>query len=149
MNFEPTEFPHLTEFSAHDVGFNFLLGVSPSLKPAPGKSTPSATRSVLYTALDTLSKVYPHVRILDLRSSHLPMFDGRAPVEMDNSTVNEAYQAVARAGALYVAVPAYWRAVSGSFKNFIEVMCGANYGRQDDYVTVFNNKPIGFFVIGA
>ncbi|NEP00408.1 MAG: NAD(P)H-dependent oxidoreductase [Symploca sp. SIO2E9] len=149
MNFEPTEFAHLTKFSPDEIGADFLLGVSPSLKPPPGNSTPSATRSVLYTALDTISTVYPNIRLLDLRHSYLPMFDGRIPTEMNNATVKEVYQAVARAGALYLAVPAYWRAVSGSFKNFIEVMCGANYGGKDGYVTVFNSKPIGFFVIGA
>jgi len=127
---------------------DFVLGVSPSMKPAPGQTTPSATRSVLGGAFATLAKIYPSLAIVDLRQSPVPLFDGRGPQEHNDPSVIAIHDTFARSGALYFAIPAYWRAVSGSFKNLIELMSGANYDGSPA-ATVFHEKPVGFFVIGA
>ena len=125
-----------------------ILGISPSLKPARGLSTPSATREILKTALSTIATIHPQIALLDLRELSFPWFDGRCPEDMGVPAVDQTLAAIRNAGGLLFAIPAYWGAVSGSFKNFIEVVCGPNYGGASA-ATILSRKRVKFFVVGA
>jgi len=118
------------------------------MKPAAGQSTPSASRNLLLHAARTVSTIYPPIRVLDLRETPLPFFDGRMPTQMPRDPLGECHDMVARDGALFIAIPAYWRAVSASFKNFVEVLSGPGYNAPCPN-TPFSGKPIGYFVVGA
>lgn len=125
-----------------------ILGICTSLKPAPGHEGRSAARSLLTMALDSLFIAYPACELLDLRDFPPPLFDGRGPSERTEPNVTILVDRVSRAAGLLIAVPAYWSAVSGVFKTFIEVLCGAAYD-QTDQQTVFRDKPVGLIVVGT
>ncbi len=132
-----------------DVRPATVLGICASLKPAPGRQGRSAVRSLLTFALDHLANVYPEVALLDLRDHPPPSFDGRMPHDYDDPVLQLLWPCVDRAGALLLAVPAYWSGVSGVFKNFVDVLCGPAYDLECPSVTVFSNKPVGLLVVGA
>jgi NAD(P)H-dependent FMN reductase len=126
-----------------------LLFVSPSLKPAPGYTTNSASRWLLEQAAQQLQQAYPGIAMLDLRTHPLPHFQGLKPEEVDDSNTAAAAAAIARSAALLIAVPGYWSGVSASFKNFIELMCGPAYDYTPPVRTLFSGKPVGLVVVGA
>lgn len=132
-----------------EVGAATLLGVCASMKPAPGQQTSSAARSVLRLVLGQVAPAYPEVGMLDLREHPLPLFDGRMPEQRPEPAVRHVHGCVSRAGALLLSVPAYWTAVSGVFKNFVDVLCGPAYDLTEGATTVFAGKPIGVIVLGA
>ena len=132
-----------------EVGCATLLGVSASMKPAPGQATRSAVRSLLAFALQGVARVHPDVRLLDLREHPFPLFDGRMPSALEHPEVDLALACLARAGGILLAVPAYWSGVSGVFKNFVDVCCGPAYDMEGPARTVFVGKPTGLLVVGA
>ena len=134
---------------ASDVTGRTLLGISTSLKPAPGRTGASATRSLLGYALETVSGVYPDVALLDLRDHRLPFFDGRAGREYGDPELDLVSACVERAGTLLLGVPAYWCGVSGVFKNLIDTLCGAAYDLPRPRRTILTDKPVGLLVVGA
>jgi NAD(P)H-dependent FMN reductase len=134
--------------SADDVRPVTLLGVSPSMKPAPGVATTSASRNVLTTALEGIASRYPHTMLLDLRERPVPFFDGRPASERPEPEARFAFECVARAGSLLFSIPAYWCAVSGVFKNLVDLLCGPLYD-LDEPRTVFTDKIVGAIVLGA
>jgi NAD(P)H-dependent FMN reductase len=126
-----------------------LLGICASLKPGPGQEGKSASRSLLLYALETIRAVYPHVALFDLRQNPVPLFDGRLPEEYEDAHVKFSMSCVASAGALLLSVPAYWSGVSGVFKNFVDVICGASYKKPASAETIFAGKPVGLLVVGS
>jgi NAD(P)H-dependent FMN reductase len=126
-----------------------LLGISTSLKPAPGVQGRSAARSLLAYALGAVSGVYPEVSLLDLRDHPPPFFDGRFPGEREDPDLRFVWSCVDRAGALLLSVTAYWAGVSGVFKNLVDVLCGPVYDLAEPTPTVFAGKPAGLLVVGA
>ncbi|MHC2275460.1 NAD(P)H-dependent FMN reductase [Bradyrhizobium diazoefficiens] len=136
-------------FDSNSVGSQSLLGISTSLKPGPGKTQTSASRWLLEQAIQQLKAIYPETCLLDLRTRPLPMFDGRMPCDHPDVNLQTVLRAINAAGALLIAVPAYWSGVSASFKNLIEVVCGPAYDSDDPSSTVFRNKLVGLLIIGA
>jgi NAD(P)H-dependent FMN reductase len=132
-----------------DVDAATLLGVCASLKPASGRQDRSAARSILSYALQTVGAVYPQISLLDLRDHPPPFFDGRMPPDYEDPALEFVWSSVGRAGALLLAVPAYWSGVSGVFKNFVDVLCGPTYDLKDGASTVFEDKPVGLLIVGA
>lgn len=132
-----------------DVSASTLLGVSFSLKPAPGRQGRSAARSMLCRVMRVVANAYSDCLLLDLRDQTLPFFDGRMPHEQDAPALKFAWSCINRAGALLLSVPAYWSGVSGVFKNFVDVLCGPVYDMDSDAVTVFAGKPVGLLIVGA
>jgi NAD(P)H-dependent FMN reductase len=125
-----------------------LLGICTSMKPGPGQSTRSAAREYLRAALDGLAG-YERVGWLDLRQYPFPHFDGRAPEQLENENVSRICKTIDNADRLLVSVPCYWGGVSGVFKNFVDCLCGASYDLDDGHPTVFYQKKLALFVIGA
>jgi NAD(P)H-dependent FMN reductase len=125
-----------------------ILCISVSMKPGPGKETPSASRNLLKNTMNTVGAIYPYIDYFDLRENPIPLFDGRLPVELESDSVNDCMELIKECSAIYIGVPAYWDAVSSSFKNLIEVLCGPAY---DNRVldTPFKGKLVNYFVIGA
>lgn len=132
-----------------EVNQHSLLGICTSRKPAVGRSSQSATRSMLVYCLDAIRPVYPNVALLDLRDLTIPFFDGRLPYEYGDRGVNLMTSCIRRASSLLLSVPAYWSGVSGVFKNMIDVLCGPVYEMQNDINTVFKGKHVGLLIIGA
>lgn len=132
-----------------DINAATLLGICASMKPAPGHQGHSAARSILSYTLEAVSTVYPDVFLLDLRNHPLPFFDGRLPDEHEDSALRFVWSCVDRAGALLIAVPAYWCGISGVFKNFVDVLCGPIYDLEETAQTVFMSKPVGLLIVGA
>ncbi|MDA0167661.1 NAD(P)H-dependent oxidoreductase [Solirubrobacter taibaiensis] len=132
-----------------DIGATTVLGVSPSLKPAPTSGGRSAAFSLLSFALKALEGARVDVALLNLRDVPLPFFDGRLPTQRDDEGLQVALRCVERAGGLFIAVPAYWSGVSGVFKNFIDTLCGPAYDLPDPVTTVFTGKPVALLVVGA
>lgn len=143
----PTPAPLVDPGDPRAVGPGHVLCVTVSMKPAPGRTTPSACRNLLTHAARRVAVIYPAIGILDLREVPLPWFDGRPPGEMHHP-VGGCHDLVARSGALFLAIPAYWCAVSASFKNFVEVLSGPAYDGRC-VATPFVDKPVGYFVVGA
>lgn len=135
--------------SANEIDGHTILGVCFSLKPAQGKEDRSAARSVLTYTLNSLKEVYPNVKLLDLRTSPLPYFNGQMPLDYRDSALEMTYSSINRCGALLFSIPSYWNDVSGVFKNFIDVLCGPIYDFNVSKATVFSNKPVGTIVVGA
>jgi NAD(P)H-dependent FMN reductase len=132
-----------------DLGNTALLGICTSMKPAPGKQSRSATRGILSYVLNTVGSVSPNVFLLDLRDYPIPLFDGRMPDEVDAPSVKFTKSCIERSATLLLSVPAYWSGVSGVFKNFIDTLCGPIYDMEGTPTTVFTNKPVGLFIVGA
>ena len=126
-----------------------ILGISTSLKPAPGTHGHSAALSLLSYVLDALAAARADVALLDLRSTPPPFFDGRVLAQRTHDYLHFAVACVDRAGGLLISVPAYWAGVSGVFKNFIDVLCGPAYDLPDPVTTVFTGKPVALLVVGA
>lgn len=124
-----------------------VLGISASAKPPPGTEGNSAVRSYLQHMLAQLRPTCS-VQLLDLRDTPLPLFDGRMAEDVDQPNVRLALNRVRSAGALLMAVPAYWNSVGAVFKNFCEVLAGPAYDLKGA-PTVFHGKPIGLLVVGA
>ena len=135
--------------TADDVTARTLLGICTTLKPAPGRTGRSATRSLLVYALESVVAVYPDVALLDLREHRLPLFDGRGGREYADPHLDLVTTCVERASALLIGVPAYWNGVSGVFKNLIDTLCGAAYDLPQPRRTVLTDKQIGLLVVGA
>jgi NAD(P)H-dependent FMN reductase len=112
------------------------------------KPGPSASRTLLDEAVKSIKSVYPPVDLFDLREANLPFFDGQDPTNHLDASVQLAGEAVRACGGLVISVPCYWNSVSGVFKNFIDVLCGAAYDLAEP-VTVFTGKPVGLIVVGA
>lgn len=125
-----------------------LLGVCASAKPPPGAAAKSAVRGYLMHMLDQVQTLCPSALLLDLRDRPLPWFDGRTPEAHDDENVSSAFQLVEAAGALLLAVPAYWSTVGAVFKNFCEVLSGPAYDLENR-PTVFAGKPCGLLIVGA
>lgn len=140
--------PPTTPRRVDDIGACTVLGVSSSLKPAPGRAQRSAARTLLSHGLAVLNTAYPDVSLLDLRDHPLPLFDGRGAADYESPDVEFVAGCVGRAGSLLLSVPAYWCGVSGVFKNFVDVLCGPAYD-NDDAPTVFTGKHVGLLVVGA
>jgi NAD(P)H-dependent FMN reductase len=134
---------------ADDVTPRTLLGICTTLKPAPGRTGGSATRSLLTYALESVAAVYPDVAMLDVREHRLPLFDGRGGREYADPHLDLVTTCVERASTLLIGVPGYWCGVSGVFKNLIDTLCGAAYDLPQPRRTVFTGKPIGLLVVGA
>ncbi|MDX1389198.1 MAG: NAD(P)H-dependent oxidoreductase [Acidobacteriota bacterium] len=126
-----------------------VLAVCASHKGGAAHPSRSAVRSLLTVAVDEVARVYPAIEILDLRDHPLPLFDGRTLNDVASPGVDEAARRVGEAKALLFGIPAYWSAVSGGFKNFIEVLCGPAYDLAPPYATPFVGKPVGILVVGA
>lgn len=134
--------------TAETVAAGALLGIVTSLKPAPGHAGRSAVRGLIQHALVAVSTIFPRVALLDLRELPPPGFDGRMPGARPEPEVVTLMTSVAVAGALLLGVPAYWRGVSGVFKNFVDLLAGAAYD-LDESPTVFAGKTVGLLVVGA
>lgn len=132
-----------------DVTARTLLGICTTLKPAPGRTGGSATRSLLTYALERVVAVYPDVALLDLRAHPLPLFDGRGGREYADPHLDLVTTCVERAGTMLIGVPGYWCGVSGVFKNLVDTLCGAAYDLPQPRRTVLTDKQIGLLVVGA
>ncbi|WP_425101843.1 NAD(P)H-dependent oxidoreductase [Tropicibacter sp. S64] len=124
-----------------------LLAVCASLKPAPGRSEPSACRELLRHATGYLGRVVPGIGTLDLREAALPGFEGLLPQEHPEPQVRATHTQVARAKGLILSVPAYWGGVGSTFKAFVEVMCGPAYA--DGVRSPFEGKPVVSLLVGS
>ncbi len=140
---------HPARQTPEDIDATTLLGICTSLKPASDREGRSATRSLLSYTLNALSAVYPSVSLLDLRDHPPPLFDGRMPHEYGDPALEFTWSCVNRAGALLLAIPAYWSGVSGVFKNFVDVLCGPAYDLEEEAATVLTEKPVGLLIVGA
>ena len=127
-----------------------LLAVCATMKPGPGSSGQSATRSLVEeTLINQIGAVYCNVHVLDLRETPVPFFQGLLPEKIDDPHFQRAYQELDSCGAVLFAIPAYWAGVSGVFKNFIDVVCGPVYDFVEGRKTVFQGKPAGILVVAA
>ncbi len=122
-----------------------LLAISLSHKP---RTRRSASRYLLEACLKETSKRYPFLTYLDLARFHLPWFTGADPLDM-NSKVQFAHRAVNQCGCVFFAIPAYWGSISGTAKNFVELMAGPNYQSNARQGNVFFGKPVSFLLVGA
>jgi NAD(P)H-dependent FMN reductase len=112
------------------------------------KSHNSASRALLEEGLRLLEGVYPNVASLDLDGVNIPPFAGRNPRTLESPGVQRFLNAVDESAGLLISVPCYWSSVSGVFKNFVDVLCGAAYDLPDSQ-TVFSGKRVGLIVVGA
>ena len=128
-----------------------LLGICASMKPAPGIVGKSAAREFLTQAIGIVAETHSDRRIglLCMREHPLPFFDGRLPEAVPNNSISSVLKALERSNSLLVSVPCYWGAVSGVFKNFIDVTCGPAYEMGAAWRTVFHGKKVGLFIVGA
>jgi NAD(P)H-dependent FMN reductase len=126
-----------------------LVGICASMKPAPGLTNKSAAREFLSRALLALETVDHPVGMLCLRRTPLPFFDGRLPEDVSDAHVQLVLSYLQNTPRLLFSVPCYWGGVSGVFKNFIDVLCGPLYDMPEGRKTVFHDKPVGLFVVGA
>ena len=133
---------------ADDVTARTLLGICTTLKPAPGRTGGSATRSLLTYALGSVVAVYPDVAMLDLREHRCRCSMAAAAARTDPH-LDLVTTCVERARTLLIGVPAYWCGVSGVFKNLIDTLCGAAYDLPQPRRTVLTGKKIGLLVVGA
>ncbi|CAN0434204.1 unnamed protein product, partial [Scytosiphon promiscuus] len=124
-----------------------VLCISVSLKPAPEKKQPSLTRSLIINAYQNVSKIYPNITTLDIRQNPVPFFDGRLPNEMADENTYKFYHLLLNSKGIFIGIPVYWNAISGSFKNFIELMCGPAYDPRVKG-TPFKKKLVSFFIVG-
>lgn len=132
-----------------ELGRDTILGISASLKPAPGSAGRSAALSLLSYALGVVADAHLDVALLDLRAVPPPLFDGRLPADRDDENLRFAYSCIEQSGGLFVAIPAYWSGVSGVFKNLVDVLCGPAYDLPRPATTVFTGKPVAVLVVGA
>jgi NAD(P)H-dependent FMN reductase len=126
-----------------------LLGICASMKPAPGLTNKSAAREFLSQALLDLKSAQQPVGMLCLRRTPLPFFDGRLPEDVSDANVRSVLSHLQNTSRLLFSVPCYWGGVSGVFKNFIDVLCGPLYDMPEGRKTIFHDKPVGIFVVGA
>jgi NAD(P)H-dependent FMN reductase len=124
-----------------------LLAVCASLKPAPGRSEPSACRELLRHATGYLGRVVPAIGTLDLREAALPGFEGLLPQEHPDPRVRAAHAQIVGARGLILSVPAYWGGVGSAFKAFVEVMCGPAYSAGAR--SPFEGKPVVSLLVGS
>lgn len=123
------------------------LAVCGSMKPAPGSSTPSAARELLRLAIDDINRIRPTIATIDLREHSLPFFDGRQPSSHTHPEVVKLRDQVDHAERYIFSVPAYWGGIGGAFKNFIEVICGPNYG--GGHASPFQGKRCAILLVGS
>jgi NAD(P)H-dependent FMN reductase len=123
-----------------------VLAVCGSLKPAAGRTEPSACRELLKLALGPVTRIYPWIETLDLRDAALPPFDGREPWEYGHPGLAAARALVEAAAGYVFSVPAYWGAIGAAFKNFVETVSGPGYGRQ---ASPFTDKPAAVMIVGS
>ena len=124
-----------------------LLAVCASLKPASGRSEPSACRELLRHATAYVGQVVPAIGTLDLREAALPGFEGLLPQEHPAPQVRAAHSQIVGAKGLILSVPAYWGGVGSTFKAFVEVMCGPSY--SDGARSPFEGKPVVSLLVGS
>jgi NAD(P)H-dependent FMN reductase len=124
-----------------------LLAVCGSLKPAAGRSEPSACRELLKLALAPVAGIYPSIETLDLREACLPPFDGREPWEYGHPELVRVRTAVEAAAGYVFSVPAYWGGIGAAFKNFVETVCGPGY--DAGHTSPFAGKPAAALIVGS
>ncbi|MBY5728489.1 NAD(P)H-dependent oxidoreductase [Rhizobium leguminosarum] len=124
-----------------------LLAICASLKPARGRTEPSACREILRAATIYLSRVVPNIESLDLRDATLPGFEGLAPAHHYDPAVMQVHQRIRAASGLIFSIPAYWGGVGGAFKTFVELVCGPSYENASS--SPFQGKPAVALLVGS
>lgn len=120
-----------------------ILAISTSMKPAD-----SASRNLLAAATRLLREVYPNVTELDLRDAGIPHFSAQYPSSISSMKSQDVLPKLIDAAGLLIAVPCYWASVAGTFKNMVDVLCGASYDNMHSE-TPFAAKPIGLIIVGT
>src|SRR2546423_8380962 len=104
----------------------FLL-ICGSRKPARGRDSPSAARTMLRTVGEGIAATGRSYEWLDLRDLDLPFFDGRAVEEYGSPDLDRLADAIADSTIVTLSVPAYWGGPAGVVKNALDCLGGAAY----------------------
>ena len=127
---------------------NILL-VCGSRKPAPGRDTPSAARTMLRIVGEGIAAAGRDYAWLDLRDLELPFFDGRSVDAYESDGLNRLAAAIAESGTIVLSVPAYWGGPAGVLKNALDCLGGAAYDAAPDRALPLDGKLAAVFVVGA
>lgn len=126
----------------------FLL-ICGSRKPAPGRESPSAARTMLRAVGEGIAAAGRSYEWLDLRELDLPFFDGRAVEEYGSPDLDRLADAIAESTIVTLSVPAYWGGTAGVVKNALDCLGGAAYDAAPDRTLPLEGKIVAFFVVGA
>ena len=126
----------------------FLL-ICGSRKPAPGRDSPSAARTMLRAVGEGIAASGRSYDWLDLRDLDLPFFDGRSVEDYGNPDLDRLADAIAESKVVTLSVPAYWGGPAGVVKNALDCLGGAAYDAAPDRPLPLEGKIVAVFVVGA
>jgi NAD(P)H-dependent FMN reductase len=126
----------------------FLL-ICGSRKPAPGRESPSAARTMLRAVGEGVAATGRSYEWLDLRDLDLPFFDGRSVEEYDSPDLARLADAIGESTIVTLSVPAYWGGPAGVVKNALDCLGGAAYDAAPDRTLPLEGKIVAVFVVGA
>ncbi len=110
-----------------------VLGVAGSIRQGS-----YSTRS-LKIALEYAKKQGAEVRLLDLNTVVLPLYDPSAPASKE---VEHTTEAIARADAFILASPDYHGSMSGALKNFLDYFYEEFAGKVFGYIVASHEKGL-------
>lgn len=110
-----------------------VLGVAGSIRQG------SYSTRALKIALDYAKKQGAEVRLLELNSLVLPLYDPGAPASKE---VEHATEAIAWADAFILASPDYHGSVSGALKNFLDYFYEEFAGKVFGYIVASHEKGL-------
>lgn len=126
-----------------------VLLICGSRKPAPGRESPSAARTMLHAVGAGLESTGADIELLDVRDLDVPLFDGRSHEDYGSPDLERLAATVARSEVVVLSVPAYWGGASGVVKNLLDLLGGAAYDAKPDRALPLAGKIVALVVVGA
>lgn len=125
-----------------------ILLVCGSLKPGGTVKGTSATRELLRVVQKGISDEGIPTEFFDLREEPLPFYDGRQWHEYDSMALNKFVAELGESDRVIWAAAAYWRIVSSTNVNLINLVGGPLYDLPEPR-TPFYQKRVDVIVVGA